>query len=466
VNNLIVNGSFENTDCTPWPAGDRYCPNSSAYSCDLANWTCTGGGVNTYACTLDGTYIPIVDGSLAVYFGNSFCNVCSGNVGDTSCFASLGCSMAGLPQGFPYNDPSYGGANGVSIKQTVNGLNPGDVYVLEFWAGGEWSYTCEGLFALDVGFGDTLLRCKPTGLGAIGTRYVVVFIADTSSQTIKFTNWGHIGYSCTELVLDNVRLYPVAQLSPSVPLCIQLSSSSSFAASDTDICEKFCVNFYDSSQNNPIAWQWQFPGGNPSSSTDQNPANICYDVPGLYDVTLITTNANGTDTLTLPNYITVFATPPFPTITQVGYTLTSSASSSYQWQFNSYDIPGATNQSYDVMQTGYYTVIVGDSNSCKNSTTTYVLISGIDEADDSGIFVYPNASSGNFMIDVVNAPADAGISIDVVNSLGQNIFSSVEKTSFSSFKKEIDLTEEASGVYFIHVKTNDVLVSRKIIITK
>src|SRR6185436_12468050 len=104
---------------------------------------------------------------------------------------------------------------------------------------------------------------------------------------------------------------------------------------------------------------------------------------------LITSGANGNDTLTLMNYITVYPTPPFPTITQAGYTLTSSPANSYQWQFNSIDIPGATNQSYTILQTGYYTVVIGDSNGCKNSTTVYVLISGVDEMNsDVNLFIY------------------------------------------------------------------------------
>src|SRR5216110_1665635 len=77
-----------------------------------------------------------------------------------------------------------------------------------------------------------------------------------------------------------------------------------------------------------------FPGGSPSSSANQNPTNICYNNPGTYDVTLITTNVNGNDTLTLPGYITVYATPSIPTITQTGYTLTASAAANYQWQLN------------------------------------------------------------------------------------------------------------------------------------
>jgi PKD repeat protein len=367
---------------------------------------------------------------------------------------------------------------------------PGNTYVLEFWAGGEQylgSWDGKGLFAVDVGFGDTLLRCPATpNNGGIGTRYIIEFNAIAASHTIKFTNWGHIRYNCTELVLDDVRLYTVAELSPDVPACIGSSSQNSFAASDTLLCEKFCINFFDSSSNNPTAWQWIFPGGTPSSSTDQNPTSICYQIPGIYDVTLITTNANGSDTLTLQNYITVYATPPFPTITQVGYTLTSSPASSYQWQLNSVDIAGATNQSYTILQTGYYTVVVSDSNGCVNSLTVYILISGINDViTDGSISIYPNPSSGDFIVEfsyanLVSNETENGwlnglavgetdeVSIDVMNTVGQLIFSSIESRSpgTSSFKTEINLSDAASGIYFLRIKTPNTFVYKKIIVEK
>src|SRR4030095_4332500 len=56
-----------------------------------------------------------------------------------------------------------------------------------------------------------------------------------------------------------------------LPVCNVSSSMPSFTASDTNVCEKFCTNFTDQSNNNPTSWQWQFPGGTPASSTDQNP---------------------------------------------------------------------------------------------------------------------------------------------------------------------------------------------------
>ncbi|HYV94319.1 MAG TPA: kelch repeat-containing protein [Chitinophagales bacterium] len=244
------------------------------------------------------------------------------------------------------------------------------------------------------------------------------------------------------------------------------SSQAHFAASDTLLCEKFCISYFDSSSNNPTSWQWIFPGGNPSSSTDQNPTNICYDVPGSYDVTLIATGANGNDTLTLTNYIVVYPTPPFPTITQAGYTLTSSPANSYQWQFNSGDIPGATNQSYTVLQTGYYTVVVGDSNGCKNSTTTYVLITGIDDGSgDGNISIYPNPTADGLMVEWLNGFAGDEISISIFNALGQEIFSSQESRSIGK-KKEIDLHGIASGVYFIQIKSHNTFLKKKIIIAR
>ncbi len=76
-----------------------------------------------------------------------------------------------------------------------------------------------GFFALDIGFGNMYLRDHATATGDTGDVYVIQFIASAASHTIKYTNWGHICQNCTELVLDNVRLYPVAQLSPTIPPC-------------------------------------------------------------------------------------------------------------------------------------------------------------------------------------------------------------------------------------------------------
>ncbi len=255
-----------------------------------------------------------------------------------------------------------------------------------------------------------------------------------------------------------------------VKFCDTTLKQLSFVAAENTLCEKFCTNFTDQSNNNSSSWQWLFPGGDPSSSSNQNPTSICYNTPGTYDVTLISTNASGSHTLTLHNYITVYSTPPFPTITQIGDTIISSASNFYQWQLNSLDIPGATNQSYTILQSGLYTVVVGDSTSCKNSFTEYVLISGVDDVmGDGNISISPNPSNGNFTVEFTGQTDN--VSIDIVNTVGQIIFSSAESRSIgnSRFKKEIDLRNDAmhcvaTGVYIVEIKTKDVLLRKKIMI--
>lgn len=225
VNNLILNGSFENSNCLP--TASVFCPNSTSYTCDILNWICTGGGASTYASVSDSTSINtmIVEGDYAVYFGNSFCHPCSGLFNDTSCLNQDLCTIIAPPAGYPVNDTAFGYNTGLSLQQTVTGLISGNIYVLEFWAGGESplaaQYPSEGLFAVDIGFGNTFLKDPPTiPLTGIGRRYVIQFVATSLSHTIKFTNWGHVCSGCTELVLDHVRLYTLAELDNGVAPCI------------------------------------------------------------------------------------------------------------------------------------------------------------------------------------------------------------------------------------------------------
>jgi len=226
VNNLIVNGGFEQHSCNlsllPY---DSWCPVSQFYSCDITGWTCLDGGFSSYARMYDSSsnrsYIP--EGNYVAYFGNQLCNACSAIATDTSCVSENNCIVNTPPAGYPLSGVNYGLSAGISLQQTVNNLTIGNTYVLEFWCGGEFAsgnYVKPGLFAVDIGFGKTFLRNPRTEpVVGIGKTYVIQFNATSTSHTIKFTNWGHIIISCTELVLDNVRLYTLAELDASVPHC-------------------------------------------------------------------------------------------------------------------------------------------------------------------------------------------------------------------------------------------------------
>ena len=84
-----------------------------------------------------------------------------------------------------------------------------------------------------------------------------------------------------------------------------------FQANQTQLCSNDCINFTDlSTGTNVNAWSWSFPGANTTTSSVQNPQNICYNTPGTYDVSLTVTDDMGTNTITVPNYIVVDACIP------------------------------------------------------------------------------------------------------------------------------------------------------------
>ncbi len=68
------------------------------------------------------------------------------------------------------------------------------------------------------------------------------------------------------------------------------------------------INFTDLTLGIPTAWQWTFDGATPDTSTTQNPSEIFYNTDGSYDVSLISSNSIGSDTLVKTNYITVSST--------------------------------------------------------------------------------------------------------------------------------------------------------------
>ncbi len=81
--------------------------------------------------------------------------------------------------------------------------------------------------------------------------------------------------------------------------------SAQIAANKLEInCMNDTVRFVDHSavRLNSASWQWSFPGGNPSSSTQEDPI-VVYPSPGYYDVSLTVTDAFGTSSQYYTNFI-------------------------------------------------------------------------------------------------------------------------------------------------------------------
>jgi len=99
-----------------------------------------------------------------------------------------------------------------------------------------------------------------------------------------------------------------------------------FTANQFVLVEGDSIAFTDLSTGDPTSWSWTFEGGEPASSTEQNPT-VTYAVAGTYEVSLTVSNGNAEDTEVKAGYITVTEnpTPLFldPVISQEDVVLTS-----------------------------------------------------------------------------------------------------------------------------------------------
>jgi len=77
-----------------------------------------------------------------------------------------------------------------------------------------------------------------------------------------------------------------------------------FHADSRDICNGHTVALADDSYSNIISWSWEFPGGLPAVSNEQNPVVHYYD-PGDYDVRLTVSDGTHSRSVLKKNYIRV-----------------------------------------------------------------------------------------------------------------------------------------------------------------
>lgn len=73
------------------------------------------------------------------------------------------------------------------------------------------------------------------------------------------------------------------------------------------LCEGASATFSVTGATEPItSYSWTFPGGSPTTSTQENPT-VTYSTPGTYDVTLIVSTSSGSKTLSNAEFISVQA---------------------------------------------------------------------------------------------------------------------------------------------------------------
>jgi PKD repeat protein len=154
----------------------------------------------------------------------------------------------------------------------------------------------------------------------------------------------------------------------------------SFTATNNSGCGPLEVSFNNTTEGGE-SWSWSFPGGEPASSTEENPS-VIYRNPGTYTVTLVATNAFGNSAFSRENTVTVLA----PTaadfshemdVTTANFTDASTGATSLEWLFPDGSTSTLANPSYTFPGNGTYTVTLIATGPCNTDTVSQeILIDG------------------------------------------------------------------------------------------
>jgi PKD repeat protein len=235
-----------------------------------------------------------------------------------------------------------------------------------------------------------------------------------------------------------------------------------FAADTTGGCTGSCLAFTNTSSGGPFSSiEWTFTGATPSSSTDENPTNICYPNSGTFTVSLTVTNANGSNTSTQNSFVTISNPIPIAqfTYTQIdNYTTdfinTSTGGTSYLWTFPGNVTSTDANPTFDFPVEGTYLVTLIAYGPCGADTldanvTILKLSTGVTEYELKGFSLYPNP--GNQLLNIKLPEITSNITIELIDPLGKAV---AVYNNLSGQNLQLDCNTLAPGAYLVSIKAN------------
>lgn len=279
---------------------------------------------------------------------------------------------------------------------------------------------------------------------------------------------------CDTVVITNGSLYPCNAMFNYAP----------------DSMGSGTMSFYDQSTAGIVNWNWNFPGGTPSTSTASY-AYITYP-PGTYSVCLTVTNQSGI-TCSYCNSVNVgtncnntqayFTMQPdsAPHVWVVDNMSLGMQPMTYTWNWGDGTSSTGLTPTHTYAAPGWYTICltITDANGCgssycshdtlykfdSNSTmiSVYVIssITGVAEnyLSDADVTVYPNPASGIFT--VKNEKMQINY-VEVYNVFGEKVYSHNMNVKSATF----NMSGADSGIYWLKLNTGDRTITQKLVLMK
>ena len=236
----------------------------------------------------------------------------------------------------------------------------------------------------------------------------------------------------------------------------------SFSSDISEVCALGSVQFNNTSTSGVTSWSWEFEGGDPATSTDENPV-VEYATAGDFNVSLTVSDGTTSNTNLIEDYITVNELPevtfeelPQMCVNYGPYELVegSPAGGTYSGDF----VTGGSFAPADA-GIGTHTVLYTytDATGCENSEEREVEVDacvGIETLIENDITISPNPATNLVMIE-----ANEMVELSIFSIDGQIMFNTT-----ATEKVEIATSEWNSGIYLVQIKTgNGVKTSRLVI---
>ncbi len=233
-----------------------------------------------------------------------------------------------------------------------------------------------------------------------------------------------------------------------------LAPTASFNTSSASVCINSTVLFNDLSANQPTTWAWDFGDG--TTATNQSPSHV-YATPGTYTVTLTVTNAAGSNTSTLTNYITVNALPVVTIVSSAANNIVCINDGTIQLTVSPANTivtgVGVSGASFDPIISGLgnqtLTATFTDANGCVGTSTLVLSVqdcASIDNLIYNGVKMMPNPNNGQFIV----SGLEIGQELKVYDMNGKVVLSQNIVTSTHL----IELEHVSSGVFYLQTVKN------------
>jgi PKD repeat protein len=291
---------------------------------------------------------------------------------------------------------------------------------------------------------------------------------DTAVIRSGFTLQNGLTYYFSAISVDGAGLLSDTAISDGV--YIRYAPVAGFTTSTQVFCKGDTVQ-YTNTSTSATSYLWNFPGGNPASSPQENPL-VAYNTIGTFDVSLYAYGPGGSDTISVIAYIYVNPAPQasFSAIdtlvylpsADVVFSNSSSNASAFYWDFGDGTTSTDQNPWHSYNTAGVYTVMLIASNTlCGDDAlilTDYIHVEsgvGIYECQDYYYTtIYPVPSTNDVTLYITLDETDK-MQIGLLDVTGKYI-SDISNGTFNKGKHKFSISKEKlnlkCGTYFIRIK--------------